>query len=337
MTLANRIQTALDQKTKPPGSLGVLERLAHDLARIQGRLQPTLDQPRVIVFAADHGISHAGVSAYPREVTAQMVANFAQGGAAVCVLARTAGAALEVVDVGVDADTSANTAVVQDKCANGSANFLTDRALSKTQLRHALGAGERAVARARASGCDLLALGEMGIGNTTSAAALLSALLKVPAARTVGAGTGVSARVLRHKRAVINQALKRHDQRALTPRALLAEYGGFEIAALVGALLACRRSRLPVVIDGFIVTVAALIAVRIDPRVRANLLFAHVSAESGHRLALRALNAAPMLDWQMRLGEGSGATLVIPLCRAAVNILNQMATFASAAVSGANA
>jgi nicotinate-nucleotide--dimethylbenzimidazole phosphoribosyltransferase len=336
MRFAAKIQSALDEKTKPPGSLGRLERLAHDLARIQGRLQPTLNQPRVVVFAADHGISHAGVSAYPREVTAQMVANFAHGGAAVCVLARNAGAELEVIDVGVDGDTSANVNVVQDKCANGSANFLSRCALTKTELRHALGAGERAVLRAHAAGCDLLALGEMGIGNTSSAAALLSALLKLPAARTTGAGTGVSGPELRHKRAVINQALKRVSGREFTPRALLAEFGGFEIAAIVGALLKARGLRLPILIDGFIVTVAALIAVRIDPRVRANLLFAHVSAEAGHRLALQALNAEPLLDWQMRLGEGSGAALVIPLCRAAINILNEMATFASAAVSTGN-
>ena len=331
------IQRALDQKTKPPGSLGRLEALAADLARIQRTLTPKVSRPHVVLFAADHGISSKNVSAYPREVTAQMVANFARGGAAICVLARAAGAGLEVIDVGVDADTSTLPGVVQDKLRQGSGDLSDCAALSTVELEHALKAGERAYQRARAAGCDLLALGEMGIGNTTVAAALLSALLHEPALKTTGAGSGVAGRALRHKREIISGALKRTATANHTPKELLGELGGSEIAALVGLILAAREGAIPLLVDGFIVTVAALCACRIDPAARRTLIFAHRSHERGHKLALQALAAEPLLDWQMRLGEASGAALAIPLCRAAACVLSEMATFASAAVSDRHA
>lgn len=331
-----QIKAALDAKTKPPGSLGRLEQLAQRMASIQGTLTPTVERPRVVLFAADHGVSASAsaVSAYPREVTAQMLANFAHGGAAVCVLAASAQAELELVDVGVDADTHHLPRVLQDKVSRGSHHLGERAALDRAELEHALAAGARAFARAQAASCDLLVLGEMGIGNTTSASALLSALLGLSPALTTGAGTGVSGKALARKRQIIRTALARNAGKRLSPEQILSEYGGLEIAALVGALLASYRARIPVLIDGFIVTVAALLAVKIEPELSHALIYAHRSDERGHRHALAALGAEPLLDWQMRLGEGSGATLAIPLCRAAARILCEMATFESAAVSG---
>jgi nicotinate-nucleotide--dimethylbenzimidazole phosphoribosyltransferase len=329
---AAAIAAALDEKTKPPGSLGELEHLAATLARIQRTLKPSVDRPRIVVFAADHGIAARGVSAYPSAVTAQMVANFAGGGAAINVLARAAGAALEIVDVGVAADTRAAALVVQDKVALGSADFVVEAALTPAQRKHALAAGARAAERAQAQGCDLLAFGEMGIGNTSSAAALLCALTGQAPRLVVGVGTGIDPAQLTHKRRLIEAALARVGA-IDDPLKLLAELGGFEIAAIVGALLKLKRAPLPIVIDGFIVTVAALVACRVAPSVRERLIFAHRSAERGHGIALAALNATPLLEWGLRLGEGSGAALAIPLCRAAARVLSEMASFASAGVS----
>src|SRR5579871_3574033 len=277
-------QQILDGKTKPPGSLGRLEALAADLCAIQNTLPPETERKRLLLFAADHGIVAEGVSAYPQEVTFQMVANFARGGAAISVLARHAGADLEVVDVGVLQPTAGMA--LERRVRAGTRNFAGEPALTSEEAQAALAVGiERAQAASKA-GVRILALGEMGIGNTTSAAALLTLLTGAPAEATVGRGTGVDDSRLAHKRAIVTQAAARYHATAADPLAALAAVGGLEIAALVGAILEAASLRIPVVIDGFICTVAALTAVRLASNARPYLLFAHRSAEQGHALAL---------------------------------------------------
>jgi nicotinate-nucleotide--dimethylbenzimidazole phosphoribosyltransferase len=289
----------------------------------------------VIVFAGDHGVAAEGVSAYPAAVTAQMMRNFATGGAAVCVLARASGAEVEVVDVGVDADLGGLAGVIHAKVRRGTRNFLHDAAMTPDEVEAALEAGRAAVRRAATGWADAIGLGEMGIGNTTSAAALLSALTGAPPSQTVGAGTGISGETLEHKRRVVERALFRHRDLLGDPLGALGAVGGLEIAALAGAALEARQAGIAVVVDGFISTVAVLVATRIDPSVASHLFFAHRSPERGHGLALEALGARPLLDLEMRLGEGSGAAMALPILRAAGRIMREMATFSGAGVSTA--
>lgn len=333
MNLRDRAQRAIDQKTKPPGSLGRLEACAVQLAMLQGTLTPQVTRGRIVVFAADHGVTAAGVSAYPRQVTAEMVRNFARGGAAINVLARANDLELEVVDVGVDADFTGLDGIVPAKVAPGSANFLEQPAMSPAMLAAALAAGRAAATRAAAAGVHMLGLGEMGIGNTTSAAALLSALTGAPVDETTGRGTGVDDEGLRRKREVVASAIARHAP-FQSAESALAAVGGLELAAIAGAAMEGAARRMAVVVDGFISTVAVLAAVRIDPGIREALFFGHRSAERGHQVALAALDATPLLDLDLRLGEGTGAALAMPLLRSAAAILNEMATFAEAGVSG---
>ncbi|MGB3684438.1 MAG: nicotinate-nucleotide--dimethylbenzimidazole phosphoribosyltransferase [Ornithinimicrobium sp.] len=327
---------AMDAKTKPPGSLGRLESLAADLAVASGTDRPVIDPARVIVFAADHGVARDGVSAFPAEVTAQMCGNFAGGRAAVAVLARSVGAGLEVVDVGVAADLSHIDGIVHAKVASGTANLRHGPAMDQSELDAALAVGREAVRRAAADGQRLIALGEMGIGNTTSAAIVIGRLTGTDAAEVTGRGTGLDPVGLAAKQEVVATALGRLAPLADDPASCLRHAGGLEIAALVGAVLEARTHRMPVLIDGFIVTAAALVACRLEPTVRQQLVFAHRSAEPGHRVALEALEAMPLLDLGMALGEGSGAAMAIPVLRAACDILAEMATFADAGVSGAS-
>lgn len=302
---------------------------------MQRTLAPVVDPARVLVFAGDHGVTEEGVSAYPREVTAQMMANFAGGGAAVTVLARSVGASVEVVDVGVAAPLPAY-GHVDAKVRDGTRNFTRTAAMTPDETSAAVAAGRAAVQRAADDGCRLIALGEMGIGNTTAAAAVLAALLGLTAERLVGRGTGVDDAGLARKRDAVQRALALHGDivAAGDPMAILATLGGLEIAALTGATLEATARGLPVVVDGFITTAAVLTAVRCDAGVHASLLFAHRSAEAGHAVALEALDARPLLDLELRLGEGTGAVLAIPLLRAACAVLREMATFDSAGISG---
>jgi nicotinate-nucleotide--dimethylbenzimidazole phosphoribosyltransferase len=326
-----QVQAHLDQKTKPPGSLGRLEQLAIELCLMQDSLEPAVDPARALIFAADHGISHFQVSAYPRAVTMQMMHNFEHGGAAINVLARSAGVPVEVIDVGVDADLSALKRITHAKVARGSRALQLEDALTDAELQAALEVGQATARRAHAQGVQTLILGEMGIGNTTSASALLAALSGSSVELCVGAGTGVSGAQREHKVSLIKQGLSRAD--LSDARSIMRALGGLELAALTGAILSAHRARQLVLVDGFIVTVAALCAVRLRPETRACLSFAHQSAEAGHRLALAALQAEPLLDWQLRLGEGSGAMLAFPLLRAAAAIAREMASFASAGVA----
>jgi nicotinate-nucleotide--dimethylbenzimidazole phosphoribosyltransferase len=319
--------------TKPPGSLGRLEAVAVDLAGMRGDALPRIERPWITVFAGDHGVVAEGVSAFPQEVTCQMLANFVGGGAAVAVLARNVGARLEVVDAGSLASAPMD-GVVWGKAGFGTRNFCVEPAMREADCAAALGIGRQAVERAVADQADLFVGGEMGIGNSTAAAALGGALLGLPGAALAGPGTGVDAAGVARKAAAIDRGLARHAALLDDPEAALRCLGGFEIAALAGAFVACAQARLPVLVDGFIATAAALAACRLNPSTRAWLLFGHASAEPGHARLLEALAARPVLQLDMRLGEGSGAAAAIPLLRLACALHAEMATFAQAGVSG---
>jgi len=318
--------------TKPPGSLGQLEQVAITLAGLLGTEQPQVDPVRVVVFAGDHGVCAEGISAFPQAVTAQMIANFAAGGAAISVMAKHLGASLEVVNLGTVGTVPAIRDLVSAVIAPSTANLAVTDAMTTEQVGAALQAGDAAAERTAQAGCRLFIGGDMGIGNTTSAAALACALLDQSPQQLVGPGTGLDAAGVAHKREVVSRALARLGGNQ-DPLAVLTALGGFEIAALTGAILGCAARRIPVLVDGFIVSVAALVAVRQQPSVRDWLLFAHRSAEPGHQAVLAALDAHPLLDLGMRLGEGSGAAVALPLLRAACALHNQMASFAAAGVS----
>jgi nicotinate-nucleotide--dimethylbenzimidazole phosphoribosyltransferase len=320
-----------DQLTKPTGALGRLEGLAIELASLQHADQPRADRVPIIVFAGDHGIAAQGVSAYPQEVTIAMMANFAAGGAAISVLARELGVGLEVVDAGTLAE-APMPGVVTDKPRRGSRDFSKEAALTAVDLAFALDCGQRAVTRAAASEPDLIILGEMGIGNTTSAAAIAAALLKRSAGTLTGLGTGLDSAGRARKADIIDAALARHRLSEAPPEQILCAVGGLEIAAISGAIISAAQRRIPVLIDGFIASVAALAAFRLNASCRPYLIFSHRSAEQGHRLVLEALEARPLLDLDLRLGEGSGAALALPILRLACALHNGMATFAEAAV-----
>lgn len=327
-------QAEMDNKTKPPGSLGLLEEVAIRLATLQGNLNPRVDPARIMIFGGDHGVAADNVSAFPSEVTAQMMANFAHGGAAVCVLAKQGGACVEVIDVGVKADLSDLDGLVHAKVQAGTANLRVEAALSNESLDAALQVGREAMVRAKGDGMVCVGLGEMGIGNTTSAAVLTGALVSADAATVTGAGTGVAGEALAHKRLVVDEAMKRIQAFEGDTMEILRQAGGLEIAALVGAMLEAPAQKMIVIVDGYIVTAAALVACQLKPATRDYLFFAHRSAEPGHQLALDALRAEPLLDLGMRLGEGSATALALPLMRAACHIMSDMATFESAGVAG---
>ncbi|WP_192036433.1 nicotinate-nucleotide--dimethylbenzimidazole phosphoribosyltransferase [Halomonas sp. YLGW01] len=328
---AERVGRYLDTLTKPPGSLGRLESLAVTLAGISGEDFPRVTPPAVVVFAADHGVAEEGVSAFPQSVTAQMVVNFAAGGAAINVLARRLEARLEVVDVGV-ATAVSGPGVVHDKVRPGTGNLAREDAMSRDEARAAIEAGQRAAERAAKAGCRCLIVGEMGIANTTASSAILAVLTGAPVAELVGPGTGVAGEALAHKRSVIESAIAARGVDSEDPMDVLARLGGLEIAAMAGAYLGAAARRMPVLVDGFIATVAALIACRLDPALHPYLIFGHCSREPGHARALAALDADPLLDLALRLGEGSGAALAFPLLESATAILAEMATFADAGV-----
>jgi nicotinate-nucleotide--dimethylbenzimidazole phosphoribosyltransferase len=322
------------QLTKPPGSLGRLEALAIQLAGLQRTAQPAVDRVWISVFAADHGVAEEGVSAFPQVVTGEMVRNFATGGAAISVLARSLGATLDVVNLGTVNDPGDIAGVRRAIIAPSTANFCRAPAMTEEQLDAALAAGAESVRAAQQSGAQLFVGGEMGIANTTSAAALASALLDEPPSSLAGAGTGLDAAGIQHKVSVLERALAMHAA-ANTAQEKLRCLGGFEIAALAGAYIAAAQAGIPILVDGFITTTAALAAVAMQPDVRPWLLFAHRSKEHGHARVLMALAAAPLLDLELRLGEASGAAVAVPLLRLACALHNGMATFEQAGVSNA--
>lgn len=322
------------QLTKPPGSLGRLEDVAVRLAGLQRTPRPSVERIWISIFAGDHGMAEEGVSAFPQSVTGDMLRNFAGGGAAISVLARALDASLEVVNLGTVNDPGEIPGVRRAIIAPSTANFCRQAALTDAQLQTALRVGAESVAAARRAGAQLFIGGEMGIANTTAASALGSALLDAPPGALSGAGTGLDDVGIAHKAAVIARALDLHagDHEAME---WLRRLGGFELAALVGAFLAAAQAGLPVLVDGFIATSVALVAVRVQPACRDWMLFAHRSHEHGHAQVLDALDAEPLLDLGMRLGEGSGAATAMPLLRLACALHNGMATFAEAGVSEA--
>lgn len=321
------------QLTKPPGSLGKLEAIAVQLSALQGTEKPQMERVHISVFAADHGVAAEGVSAFPQAVTAEMVKNFARGGAAISVLAKHLNATLEVINLGTVFPVGSFAKVRDEHIAAGTANFAQSPAMTEEQLAAALQAGQAAALRAKQAGAQLFIGGEMGIANTTSASAIACALLQESPQLLAGPGTGLDSKGVAHKAAVIQRALDLHRTKLTQPLDVLCHVGGFEIAALAGAYLAAAQNGIPALVDGFISSVAALAAVRIHPGVRDWLMFAHASAEPGHQRILAALDAQPLLQLGMRLGEGSGAATAVPLLQLACALHNNMATFAEAGVS----
>ncbi|MGH1439791.1 MAG: nicotinate-nucleotide--dimethylbenzimidazole phosphoribosyltransferase [Cellvibrionaceae bacterium] len=355
--------------TKPVGSLGQLETIAEDFCAWQSTLKPTLNNIKVAVFAGDHGVTSQGVSAFPQAVTVQMITNFLEGGAAISVLSRDLNANFSVLNMGtafpIPDDYAQHPQLVNVDIAKGTSDFSSVAAMTENQLDLALNAGRNFIIKdglddsieknaaaavvsttmsstAKASTntasttntkADLFVGGEMGIGNTTSASAIYAALLSLPAKEVVGVGTGVDAEGLLRKQAVIEKALKCHKEKLHDPYEILRCLGGLEIAGLVGSYIACAQKGIPVLVDGFICTAAALVAVKMNPRVRDWLLFSHQSAEAAHHKALQFFQAEALLKLGLRLGEGSGAALAVPLLRSALSLHNNMATFAEASVS----
>ncbi len=320
--------------TKPPGALGKLESIAIKLAAMQGKEKPTLDNIHITVFAGDHGVAAQGVSAFPQAVTTEMVKNFAHGGAAISVMAKSLNATLDVVNLGTVNDPGSLPKVIDQRIAPATTDFTTAPAMTEEQFYQALNIGRQSAERATMNKCDLFIGGEMGIGNTTSATAIASALLNKPAEEIVGPGTGVDKDGINRKLKAINAGLELHKATIKNPVEVLRCLGGFEIAALTGAYLACANMGKPVLVDGFISSVAALCASRINTESNNWFLYSHNSSEPGHKAILQALNADPLLDLGMRLGEGSGAAVAATLLKSACDLHNNMATFAEAGVSG---
>ncbi len=331
--LSTALQHKIDQKTKPLGALGRLEGLALQLGLIQQTLTPRVAHPHVLVCAGDHGAAKAGVSAYPQDVTWQMVENFLAGGAAINVLARQAGMGLVVADAGVAHDFGPRPGLVDAKVAAGTASYLDGAAMSAEQCEQALTHGAAEARRLAAAGCNVLGFGEMGIGNTAAASLLTHCLTGLPLADVVGRGTGLDDAGVARKRGLLEQALAAWPERSDDPLEVLARFGGFEIAMLTGAMLAAAEAGMTLLIDGFIVTSALLVAVRLVPAVRDYCVFAHCSHEAGHIRQLQALAAEPLLDLNLRLGEGTGTALACPLLQAACAFMAEMASFESAGVS----
>ncbi|MYM90448.1 nicotinate-nucleotide--dimethylbenzimidazole phosphoribosyltransferase [Rugamonas sp. FT82W] len=327
-TLAALLDKAINNKTKPLGSLGVLESLAKQIGLIQNTRDVAITQPAILVFAADHGVVAEGISAYPQDVTWQMVENFLARGAAINVFATQNNCELRVIDAGVNHDFGPRDGLTDRKLAHGTRNFAHEPAMSRAICEAALSAGMGLAAEL--SG-NVVGFGEMGIGNTTAAAALMHKLTGIPVAQCVGAGTGLSAEGVLHKQRVIEAAVAKHD--VTEPLNVLATFGGLEIAMMTGAMLKAAEMRKVLLIDGFIVTSALLVAARLQPAILDYCVFAHCSNENGHQQMLAALGAKPLLNLGLRLGEGTGCALALPLLHASVNFLNQMATFESAQVS----
>ena len=332
-SLATAIQAHLDDLTKPQGSLGRLEEFAMRYGLATGTVKPRIPSCRIYCFAGDHGVADEGVSAFPKEVTPQMVFNMLAGGAAVNVLARHAGADLKVVDMGVDADFGDAPGLLKHKVARGTANLAKGPAMTLAQTVQALETGIALATQAAADGITLLGTGDMGIANTTPATALFAAYLGLKPADITGRGTGVDDERLKHKIAVIEKGLAVNKASLNDPLTTLAALGGLEIAGIAGLILGGAAKRIPVVVDGFISTAGALAALKLQPAVADYVFFSHLSHERGHQVVMKALDIKPILDLNMRLGEGTGGALAMMLISAAIKMVNEMATFSSAHVS----
>ena len=331
--MRDAIQNAIDTKTKPPGSLGKIEGLAMQMALVQGTLAPQADPGHLLIFAGDHGLVDEGVSAWPQDVTAQMVLNFLDGGAAANVFADANGIGLSVLDAGVAGELPDLPALRKAGIRRGTRNSAREDALTRDETMRALTFGADAAAATVGEGARVIAVGEMGIGNTSAASLIAAAIDGTDIDRLVGPGAGLDDDGLAHKREVLRRALARHPDR-LEPVDALSAFGGLEICAIAGAIIGAAANRALVLVDGFIASAAALAALRARPEVEPYLVFAHRSKEPGHRLMLEGVQSEPLLDLEMRLGEGTGALLAFPMLRAACAMLCRMATFETAGVSG---
>jgi nicotinate-nucleotide--dimethylbenzimidazole phosphoribosyltransferase len=340
------ILNAINSKTKPLGSLGLLEVLAFKICSIQQSIKPVLTKPSIVVFAGDHGVVDEGVSAYPREVTRQMVLNFVQGGSAVSVFARQNNLHLEIVDAGVDYNFDVSLPILHNKVGLGTKNMLIEPALHIHEVDENLKRGREVIKQLAQNGCNAIGFGEMGIGNTSSAALITSIITGIPLENCVGRGAGLDDSAFEHKLHILNQVYERatsFGERMLTPKQILSEVGGHEIAQMVGAYLEALEHNMIIVVDGFIATSALLIAHELqsinsqstDKQFVQQCIFSHLSEEQGHRHAVDYLQGIPLLQWGMRLGEGSASALVFPLLQSACDMMNYMASFTSAGVSTA--
>ncbi|MCE0556179.1 MULTISPECIES: nicotinate-nucleotide--dimethylbenzimidazole phosphoribosyltransferase [unclassified Motilimonas] len=333
--LDTEIQHCLDNKTKPLGSLGKLESLALQICRIQQTLKPNLSQPQMLVFAADHGVVAEGISLFPQGVTQQMVLNFIQGGAAINCFCRQHGIEFRVVNAGVNGELPEDSVLINASIAKGTQNFVTQAAMTMAQCEQALTKGAELVDDRHKRGANVIGFGEMGIGNTTSAAALMAVTLGLSATECAGRGTGLEKTAVEHKAKVIQKALKRIKGNKLSPQQILAEFGGFEIVMMCGAMLKAAELRMLVLVDGFIATSAALMASKMDGNFIDYAVFCHKSKEQGHKKMLKAMGVEALLDLDMRLGEGSGVAVAYPLLVSAISFVNEMASFDSAGVDHA--
>lgn len=331
-----RAQARQDMLTKPQGSLGRLEELSIQLAGIQGKPIPQIRHKTIIIMAGDHGVVAEKVGNWPQEITAQMVYNFLGGGAGINVVARQVGARVVVVDMGVAAELKSNPGLLSRKVAPGTQNMARGPATTEEQAVRSMETGIEIVAAEAAKGLDIVGIGDMGIGNTTPSAAICSLISGKPAAEVTGRGTGLTDEQLAHKVAVVEQAIRLNHPDPEQPLDVLAKVGGFEIGGLAGVMLGAATRRIPVVIDGFISGAAALIATALAPQLKGYLLAAHLSAEAGHRVMLDHMGLKPLLNLEMRLGEGTGAALGIFLAETSARILAEMSTFAEAGVSERN-
>ncbi|MBM4253617.1 MAG: nicotinate-nucleotide--dimethylbenzimidazole phosphoribosyltransferase [Deltaproteobacteria bacterium] len=327
-------ETLLANKTKPPGSLGVLEDIAKRLCQIQNTVTPRVLLPTIVVFAADHGIAEEGVSAYPQSVTAAMVSNFLRGGAAINVLARESQAELVVVDAGVKTGPVSQHGLISARIGSGTRNFLRGPAMTSDQLEAAMKRGRDVVDEVHERGCNTIGFGEMGIGNTSSAAVMISILCRVPLSQCVGPGTGLAERDRKHKISILESGVA-HAPELKTPKAVMAYFGGFELAMMCGAMLRAGELRMAQLVDGFSATAAFLVANSLEPRLVDYSFFSHLSTEPGHELALKHLGVKSLLQLSMRLGEGTGCAVALPVLRMAAALVREMATFDEAKIARA--
>lgn len=332
-SLRSALLDKINNKTKPIGALGMLESVALQIGLIQQTIVPQLNQPTILVFAGDHGIVEAGVSPYPQAVTAQMVMNFLQGGAAINVFTSQNNMLLRVIDSGVNHQFPPSENLIDAKVALSTQNFSLVAAMTDAQCEQSLKSGARVVDANIEVGCNVFGFGEMGIGNTSSASCLMSVLCGLPIEQCVGRGTGLDDAGLLHKLDVLTQAIAHHQLDGTSAMQVLQTFGGFEIAMMVGAMLRAAERHCTLLIDGFITTAALLVAVKLQPDILHYCIFTHCSDESGHQLMLNSLGVQPLLKMNLRLGEGSGAALAYPIVLASVNFLNHMASFESASVS----
>jgi len=330
--LKDEIQNHLNSLTKPSGSLGKLEDIATKYCLIRNTVKPKLNKKRIVLFAGDHGVTKEGVSAFPKEVTVQMVYNILEGGAAINVLAKHIKAELCVVDIGVDAELE-HLALIDKKINRGTNNIATGKAMSLEEAIKALEVGIEQAEKAKYDNIDILATGEMGIGNTTPASALFAQLLPCKVEDITGRGTGINNKQLQNKITVIKNILKVNENSFDTPLKTLAAIGGLEIAGIAGLIIGAIANKIPIVVDGFISSAAALIACKMNPLIENYLFYSHLSAEKGHKTFYDLFNVEPTIDLGMRLGEGTGAALTINLIEASIKIYNEMATFETAGVS----